>query len=71
MLMSAIWCGAQLVEQPAKCRRKSLPWPFSDDVLVEELAISAARLSGVTLARPQNSLPVQVCRPRSKSVGGG
>mgnify|MGYP006196393115 CR=1 FL=1 len=26
---SAIWCWAQLDEQPAKCTRRSSPWPFA------------------------------------------
>ena len=71
MPTSAIWCCAQLDEQPAKCRRKSSPWPLGRTCSSRNLAISTARLLVKTLARPQNSLPVQVCRPRWKSVGVG
>ena len=75
MPMSAIWCWAQLDEQPAKCRRKSSPWPFGVTCVSRNAAISAARPpSGPfvwTLARPQNSLPVHVCSARLKNVGCG
>ena len=68
---SAIWCCAQLDEQPAKCRRKSSPWPFLTTWVSRKRAISAARTFVWTLASPQNSLPVQVCRPRMNCGGIG
>ena len=71
MPTSAIWCCAQLDEQPAKCRRKSSPWPFLTTCASRNLAISAARSLVWTLASPQNSLPVQVCSPRVNSSGAG
>ena len=71
MPMSAIWCCAQLDEQPAKCSRKSSPWPLGRTCSSRNLEISTARLLVKTLARPQYSLPVQVCSPRWKSVGVG
>ena len=71
MPTSAIWCCAQLDEQPAKCRRKSSPWPFLTTCASRNLAISAARSLVWTLASPQNSLPVQVCSPRVNSSGCG
>ena len=71
MPTSAIWCCAQLDEQPAKCRRKSSPWPLGRTCSSRNAAISTARDLVYTFARPQNSLPVQVCRPRWNSVGVG
>ena len=71
MPTSAIWCCAQLDEQPAKCSRKSSPWPLGRTCSSRNLEISTARLLVKTLARPQYSLPVQVCSPRWKSVGVG
>ena len=44
MPTSAIWCCAQLDEQPAKCRRKSSPWPFGRTCSSRNAAISTARL---------------------------
>src|SRR4051794_34807411 len=71
MPTSAIWCWAQLEEQPAKCTRRSSPWPFGRTCSSRNLPISTARSFVWTLARPQNSLPVHVCRPRANSVGKG
>src|SRR3954454_15027688 len=71
MPTSAIWCCAQLDEQPAKCNRKSSPWPFFVTLVSRKRAISAARSFVWTLARPQNSLPVQVCSPRMNWGGSG
>src|SRR3954452_1318374 len=44
MPTSAIWCCAQLDEQPAKCSRKSSPWPFGRTCSSRNWAISTARL---------------------------
>ena len=49
MPMSAIWCWAQLDEQPAKCRRKSSPWPLGRTCSSRNSAISTARALGVDL----------------------
>src|SRR5919202_2503584 len=69
--MSPIWCCAHDDEHPAKCRRKSSPWPLGVTCSSRNFAISAARSFVWTLASPQNSLPVHVWSPRMKSGGSG
>ena len=70
MPTSAIWCCAQLDEQPAKCRRKSSPWPFGRTCSSRNAAISAARLLGVDLGQAAELLARAGLQRRAlKSVG--
>ena len=72
MPTSAIWCCAQLDEQPAKCRRKSSPWPFGRTCSSRNLAISTARLLGVDLGQAAELLAgagLQAARGRASGWG--